>query len=137
MPAVTHAGGIVVRGLDQGPEYLLVSARRNQEHILFPKGHLERGETAEQAAIREVQEEAGVIAEVLEPVDVVSMKSRDGMARVQFYLMQYRSETAREEKRTVLWCPFSEALKRLSFEDTRGLLRKAHALVEQRVRARR
>lgn len=129
--AITHAGGIVVRTVEKEPEYLLVSARLNPEHILFPKGHIEPGETAEQAALREVREEAGVIAEILAPVCILEMPGRGGPAIVQFYLMRFLSPADRTEGRTVLWRAYEEALRRLSFEDVKTALRKAHALVEK------
>ena len=49
----THAGGIVYRDVGSGPEYLIVRARRDPSAWVLPKGHIERGETAEEAAVRD------------------------------------------------------------------------------------
>ena len=65
----SHAGGVVVRTVDNELEYLLVAASDNRKVWVLPKGHIEKGETPEAAAVREVMKEAGV--------------------RVIFFLMQY------------------------------------------------
>jgi len=52
------AGGIVYRKGERGPEILVIEDRFGR--IAYPKGHLEAGETPEQAALREVEEETGI-----------------------------------------------------------------------------
>ncbi|MBT9253188.1 MAG: NUDIX domain-containing protein [Brockia lithotrophica] len=52
------AGGIVYRRGARGPEILVIEDRFGR--IAYPKGHLEAGETPEQAALREVEEETGI-----------------------------------------------------------------------------
>ena len=65
MTAPTHAGGVVFRGAGDEVEFLVVQARDNPTQWVFPKGHIEPGETAAETARREVREEAGVSAEIL------------------------------------------------------------------------
>ncbi|MFF2027579.1 NUDIX hydrolase, partial [Streptomyces sp. NPDC058171] len=66
----TSAGGLVVNGLG-GPRENLCAAligrtdRRGRLLWSLPKGHIEQGETAEQTAMREVQEETGIQGTVL------------------------------------------------------------------------
>lgn len=63
----TSAGGLVVDVVD-AVAYCAVIARRNRAGRLewcLPKGHLEQGETAEQAAVREVEEETGIRSQVV------------------------------------------------------------------------
>ena len=54
----TSAGGVVFRIDDGQPLYLLI--RDSYQNWGFPKGHLEEGEVAEAAAVREVSEETGL-----------------------------------------------------------------------------
>ena len=78
----THAGGVVVR--DDGPvrRFLLVTARRQPGQWVFPKGHIEEGETSEAAAVREVVEESGVVATVVSPLGASQYKTaREARAR--------------------------------------------------------
>jgi 8-oxo-dGTP pyrophosphatase MutT (NUDIX family) len=56
----THAGGIVFQETEEERLYLLVRPRLSGNEWVFPKGHIEPGESPEQAALREVREEAGV-----------------------------------------------------------------------------
>ena len=54
---LTHAGGVVYRMTADGkPEYLLVTASKNREQWVLPKGHIEYGENPRETAVREVRE---------------------------------------------------------------------------------
>jgi len=61
----THAGGIVFRRSRRSVSYLLVRANKPKDAWVFPKGHIESGEDAEKAALREVHEEAGIVATIV------------------------------------------------------------------------
>jgi 8-oxo-dGTP pyrophosphatase MutT (NUDIX family) len=117
----THAGGVVVRQQNGEPEYLLVRAREPAGAWVFPKGHIEAGESPEDAASREVREEAGVHARVERLLGEIP--AGDGTSAI--YLMtQTGGEQDRE--RDIAWLPFEEALQALSFEESRQLLKAAH-----------
>ena len=58
----THAGGLVVRTRDGRPEIVVIRPSDGSDAWVLPKGHIEPGEQPEQAAVREVEEEAGVRA---------------------------------------------------------------------------
>ena len=125
IPSPTHAGGVVVRR--DGPElrFLLVTARRQPGLWVFPKGHIEIGETPEQAAVREVVEEAGVHATVVSPVGATEFRSARGSVRAQFYLMEFSSEGAPGEDRRRAWMTADEARRALIYEDSRLLIARA------------
>jgi 8-oxo-dGTP pyrophosphatase MutT (NUDIX family) len=123
--AHTHAGGVVHRDSPNGPEYLIVRARRDPSAWVLPKGHIEPGETPEDAAVREVEEEAGCRAAVVAPLGRLAF----GGVRTQFYLMRFEREVEALESREIYWGPVDEARRRLTFADTRDLLARAHALV--------
>jgi 8-oxo-dGTP pyrophosphatase MutT (NUDIX family) len=124
----THAGGVVVRWTDAGPEYLLVTARANPDHWVFPKGHIETGEEPSDAARREVMEEAGVLAA---PVCEVGSSQYEVPGKEQvfviYFLMALLSQGPASEGRAVCWLSYLEAEARLTFEDAKEALRSAHA----------
>ena len=121
----THAGGIVVRGRGDELRVLLVTARRQPNQWVFPKGHIEAGETVEQAAIREVEEEAGVVATVAEPIGTLEFRNARGVVRAQFFVMGFVSEGQPRENRRRAWFTAEEARQALTYEDSRMLVAKA------------
>ena len=125
MPGLTHAGGVVRRDGPDGATFLLVRARRFPFDWVLPKGHIERGETPEQTAFREVCEEAGVDAEVRRVVGDLNFRARGRTVHVRYFDMRYRSEVAAAEEREVRWCSLSEAEALLEFDDARELVRRA------------
>lgn len=98
----------------------------------LPKGHLDPGETAEQAAQREVAEETGVQAELIEPLgDVRYRYDRRGRRvdkAVRFYLFSYRSGDVADHDHEIeeaRWLPMAEAARRLTYEGEREMVRRA------------
>jgi 8-oxo-dGTP pyrophosphatase MutT (NUDIX family) len=124
----THAGGVVVRRDGPEPRYLLVTATRRPGQWVFPKGHIEDGETPEQAAVREVLEEAGVRATVVAPLGATEFRNVRGLVRAQFYLMAFVSEGRSGEDRQREWFTADEAKRALMFEDARMLISRAARL---------
>jgi 8-oxo-dGTP pyrophosphatase MutT (NUDIX family) len=114
--------------VDGERQYLLVEARRSPGKWVLPKGHIEPGETPEAAAAREVEEEAGVRAEVIAPAGESEYAVEGETVRVIFFLMRYLGEASRQEDRALAWRRYEEALQLLRFDDTRRVLRQAHAL---------
>jgi 8-oxo-dGTP pyrophosphatase MutT (NUDIX family) len=109
-------------------EYLLVEARGRRREWVLPKGHIERGETPEAAAVREVQEEAGVRAEPVSRAGESEYAVDGRTVRVIFFLMRYLGEAGRQEDRARAWRRYEDALRLLRFDDTRHVLMQAHAL---------
>jgi 8-oxo-dGTP pyrophosphatase MutT (NUDIX family) len=126
MPLIHQAGSIVVRLDRKEPQVLLVTAKRNPKNWIFPKGHIEKGETPEAAAIREMREEAGVVGTVIGPAGVAEYSFLGARARVEYYLVRLTQEEGPpEDGRSRIWCGLDEALERLSYKNNRKLLRKA------------
>jgi 8-oxo-dGTP pyrophosphatase MutT (NUDIX family) len=128
MPEEVSAGGVVVR---DGACVVIVPTRRaadGSKVLALPKGHPDPGETAEQAALREVREEAGVEAEVVEPLgDVRYHYQRDGRRvakRVAFFLMRWRSGTPDDHDHEVeraWWMPLEQAARELTYDGERKM----------------
>ena len=127
----THAGGIVVRWSEVEHEYLLVTARDNRDHWVFPKGHIETGEETAEAAQREVLEESGVLAAPVCEADS-SKYEVPGKEKVYvtYFLMALLSKGAASEGRSVSWLGYSAAEARLTFDEAKRALRSAHAKLE-------
>lgn len=122
----THAGGVVVRCRDAHVWFLLVSARRAPQQLVLPKGHIEPGETLEEAACREVLEEGGVVARIVDRLGTIEYGGGRIGVRAQFFLMEFVSEGTSSEGRRRAWLSLEEAESAIQFDDTRQLLRDAH-----------
>jgi 8-oxo-dGTP pyrophosphatase MutT (NUDIX family) len=126
VPPIQESGAIVVRPDADAPRVLLVTAKRNPAHWIFPKGHIEPGESAAAAALREAREEAGVVGRVIAPAGTIEYQLLGDTIHVQYFLVELEHEEGPAEPgRSRLWCRLEEALQRLTFEDTRKLLREA------------
>ena len=118
-PSEFSAGGVVVRG-DEVIVIVAGQARRAGSRVLgLPKGHPDGDESPEEAATREVREETGVTAELIEKLGEVSYsyerRGRRVAKRVAFYLFEYRSGDLADhdhEIETARWMPLTEAAAR-------------------------
>jgi ADP-ribose pyrophosphatase YjhB (NUDIX family) len=139
------AGGLVHRRRRDRCEVVLVGRGRDApERIVWtiPKGHLETGESPEDAAVREVREETGIEA-VVEGLlgDVTYHFGRQDargerervLKRVRFFLMRAcggRFADRDAEMDYVRWFPLPEAERSLTYENERALVRRARELLE-------
>ena len=114
-----------MRGQGASAEVLLVSARKDPRQWIFPKGHVEPGETAAEAALREMREEAGVDGKIIKPIGVSTYDSGKDRVRVSYFLVRYRRAVLTTETRKRRWRSFSEARELVTFDDGRELVDKA------------
>jgi len=126
------AGGLVV----DGSRILLISTQSGRRWQL-PKGHIEEGETAEQAAVREVREETGVTGKVVAPLPPVEYwyfekGQRRVHKKVDYYLLAYLSgdnaDFDAHEVSGADWFSWDEGLSRLSFGNERRVAEEARRL---------
>lgn len=115
------------RERDGEREYLLVRPSNGRDEWLLPKGHIEPGEVARQAAEREVREECAVQARIVTPLGRTEFAAPRGVARVEWFLMRFEREVEPLEQRERGWFGLDAALARASFEEVRTLLRSADA----------
>ena len=132
-----HSSGGAVISYRDGRPFVAMIATRNRTRWGLPKGAVSKGETSEQAALREVQEETGILADIVTPLDTIEYFFRAGdtliRKRVDFYLMQYvggQLTPQLSEVDDVEWVELSEAIQRASFESEKKLLSAALEQIE-------
>ena len=133
LPIVEQAGAVVYRRDDSGPRILLVRARRNPEDWIFPKGHLDPGESAEEAAVREAEEEAGVTGNVISALPpAVSFTLDDRRVQVEYFLVEFARQVKARERREQAWLSPPDAMKRLTHDAAKSVLERALPKIKAR-----
>src|SRR2546430_17583703 len=94
----THAGAVVFKLTEQGPRYLLVEASGRRDRWVFPKGHVENGETAADTAQRDLGEEAGERARPVRPPRRVEPKPAGDWIPVVCLPMAYTARATPHDK---------------------------------------
>jgi ADP-ribose pyrophosphatase YjhB (NUDIX family) len=129
------AGGVVVRGGDVAVIVPVRRAANGKPVLALPKGHVAPGETAAQAAEREVREEAGVEADMVEELGQVRYWYQRSGRRipkvVTFFLFRYRSGDVADhdaEVEEARWIPLEDARRELSYRGERQMVERALTL---------
>ena len=131
---VTHAGGVLYRIENGQRQYLMVESKKCAREFVLPKGKIEGDETNRETAIREVHEETGVWAKICKDLDKSSYTVNGKSVRVHFFLMEpvargFRSDRLRGKE----WRTFEDATKKPCFRETKEILEKASAQIDQRL----
>ena len=121
------AGGLAVRRFRGRPFIAAVRVKRGTV-LALPKGHIDAGEKAPEAAARELREEAGVTGTLVEKLgDVRYWYQRSGervLKVVSFFLFRYRSGSVRDHDHEVdsaEWVPLEEAPRLLAYKGEREM----------------
>lgn len=135
------AGGVAYRRDDDGHSMAVIKTSEEGRWQL-PKGMVDPGETREQAALREVREEAGIDCKIEETLDTIEywfVASYDGPKKryhkkVTFYLMKYISGSVEDHDHEVTearWVSLDDALEMLAFQNEKDVVEKARGLVDR------
>jgi bis(5'-nucleosidyl)-tetraphosphatase len=132
------AGGIVYRVTELGPEFAICG--RDSDGVWgLPKGTPNPGESLEQTAVREVEEETGLRVRVIDKIGVIEYWfSREGTRFhkwVHYYLMEaVGGDTSAHdvEYDRVEWFPAEVAVKTLTFKNEVEVAQKALALLDKK-----
>ncbi len=131
------AGGVVIRHIDGVPHVLVI--RDPYKNWGLPKGHLEDGETAGEAAVREVREETGLTdLELGGELATIDWYFRAGGRLVHkfcaFYLMTSRvGDPVPELDEGIsecVWLPLPEAEVRISYDNARDVVKVAREQIQ-------
>ncbi len=128
------AGGVVWRRGSDGVEVAVVHRPRYDDWSL-PKGKLDRGESWEDAAVREVEEEIGVRCDLGRALSPIGYTDHKGRAKVvRYWLMEAAGEhrfEPNDEVDEVRWLKGRNALGRLSYPRDRDVLNEALEVMER------
>jgi ADP-ribose pyrophosphatase YjhB (NUDIX family) len=134
------AGGLVLDLAGEVPRGALIARTDRHGRLLWslPKGHIEAGETAEQAAVREVEEETGISGTILAELGTIDFwfvaEGRRIHKTVQHYLMRAvggELSDADVEVTEVAWVPLPDIAAQLAYPDERGLVDAAGRLLAE------
>lgn len=126
---------------DARPRAALIARRDRVGRLVWslPKGHLEDGETAQEAAVREVEEETGIRGKVLASLGVIDFWFVTGDHRVHKTVHHFLLEAvggalsdADIEVAAVEWVPLDDVPSRLAHADERRLVKEASGLLTDR-----
>lgn len=130
------AGGVVVRLANGVPLFLLI--RDSYGHWGFPKGHLERGERADVAAIREVREETGLNGvQLIASIATIDWYFRFRGALIhkncEFFLMETSIHATKPQKSEGItacrWSTLDEARRLIAYDNARDVLTRASEML--------
>ncbi len=125
-PPILAAGGLVLRPDPDGGVRVLVVHRPRYDDWSLPKGKADPGESAARTAVREVEEETGVRAEVIEPLSEVEYAVGPGQRKiVHYFAMRLRGESgfaANDEVDEIRWLSPRDAAELVSYDHDRALL---------------
>jgi 8-oxo-dGTP pyrophosphatase MutT (NUDIX family) len=129
-----RAGGVVFRRIADRIEYLLVTSNSNPKRWIIPAGHIETGESAAIAALREVAEEAGVQARILADLQNYQYywyrNNQKILLDTRLFLMEYEATALpNPEDRRVQFFPYEVLLKLNLWDESKEIIEKAQRIL--------
>ena len=132
------ACGAVVYTILNGQIHYVIIQQQEGFHG-FPKGHVEKNETEEETALREIYEEVGLRPTLIKGFKVIDEyplpHKQNVIKQVVYFLAEYNSQTIiiqEEELLGAMLLPYEEAIKILDYESSRKVLAQAdHFLLAQ------
>jgi len=132
---VVSSGGVIFRAVNGQFEVALISRGRVW---CLPKGLIEQGETVGETALREVKEETGLEAEIVEKIGEINYyfyRGRRYFKTVHFFLLKYVGGSVSNhdcEADSVKWFPTSKALQVLTYVNEKRIFKKAKEMLKQK-----
>jgi len=138
MPLEKSAGAIIFRKENNKIKYLLI--QYGWGHWEFPRGLIEKGESLEETARREIKEEVGI-----EDIEFIpgfkewikfffKLKEKNIMKIATFLLTETKNKEVKlsHEHKDYTWLEYEEASKKLTFKNSREVLKKADDFLQRK-----
>lgn len=134
------SAGAIIFFFENEPLYLLLKHNKNQGgHWAFPKGHVEKSETDEETARREIKEETGlsditIIPGFCETLRYIFKQDKETISKeVVLFLGETKTKKVliSFEHAEFSWLPYKEAIAKVNFKDSKDALTKAHKFVQE------
>ncbi len=131
----SSCGAVVFRDIKGEVRYLLIKNKRST-HWGFPKGHIEKGETKEETALREVLEETGLHLKLIDGFETVSKyKIQNKIEKQVSIFVGTTTDTVtkiqKEEIEDYIWLTLDRALSLLKFENDKEILLNANKFLNE------
>ncbi|TAL22460.1 MAG: NUDIX hydrolase [Nitrospirae bacterium] len=133
------SGGVIFRTNADKTEIALIAVKGGNV-LSLPKGIVDKGESPEETAVREVREETGLRGRIKDKIGEISywyyIKGENARCRktVHFYLMEYLSGSTKDHDAEVddaAWFPLDEALGKVSYKGDREIIEKAKGMIKK------
>lgn len=131
------SGGVIFRRHNTEIEVALVAVKGGKVWCL-PKGIIDKGESPEKTAVREVAEETGLKGKIVAKLGGITywyyIKEENAKCKktVHFFLIEYESGDTLEhdwEVDKASWFPIDEALEKVSYKGEREMIKKAKEII--------
>jgi tRNA nucleotidyltransferase (CCA-adding enzyme) len=127
-------GGIIVFIEDNKEKFLVI--KQMSGYYGFPKGHMEGDETEEETALREVYEEVGLKAKIVEGFreTLDYQVNKNIMKEAVFFLMRSDEKKVKLDKNEVLeyaWLGYKDAWKKITFEEEKEAFLRAYEYLRE------
>ena len=130
-------GGVVYTKINGEIKYVLI--QQLEGFWGFPKGHVEKGETEEQTALREIYEEVHLKVKILNGFRTINEyalpKKENVTKQVVYFCAEYYDQEIKAQKEELITAAlfsYEEALKLLTFESAKRILQEAHDFLSNR-----
>ena|SRR3989338_6969283 len=132
----TSSGGVIFKAKEDGVQVILISHHNQKGKLIWclPKGSVEKGESLQETALREVREETGVVGRILEKIGQIQywFYSKEEETKifktVHFFLLEYLQGDEKDHDSEVdeaRWMEISQALGMLTHDSERAIMEKA------------
>ncbi|MBE6824315.1 MAG: NUDIX domain-containing protein [Ruminococcaceae bacterium] len=123
-------GAIIIHKANENNYKVLLVKNHNGRYWSFPKGHVEKGETEEQTAIREIKEETGLDVEIVDSFREVSDYTPFGRIkkRVVFFMAQTFSTDVKVQKEEIdsfIWVDLFDVHNKCTYDNDLRVIKKA------------